>query len=169
MTNSTLSVRMAQPNDLSILVDFVKKLAAHERRPEAATLTEQSLSPILFGSRKLADAFLLSHNGQVKAFAIVTERFSSFRAHRYLYIEDMLVLPSERGLGIGKAMLAFLGRKALERGGCGLLWSALDDNESALGFYEKIGAEIETGVVHYEMKDQLLQSFLESAPSVKEF
>lgn len=168
MTDSTLSVRMAQPDDLTMLVNFVKKLATHEGRPDTATLTEESLSPILFGERKLADAFLMFHAEKVKAFALVTERFSSFRTRRYLYIEDMLVLPSERGLGLGKAMIGFLGRRALEIGGYGLEWSALDDNESALGFYEKIGAAVETGVIHYEMKDERLQNLLADAPSVKE-
>jgi GNAT superfamily N-acetyltransferase len=52
------------------------------------------------------------------------------------------VRPAHRGAGIGQALLARLGKLALERG-CGRFeWSVLDWNENAIRFYEKMGASM---------------------------
>lgn len=153
-------IEKATPSDVPIVVEFVKKLADHEGRPETATLTAESLSPILFGERSLADAYLMRHEGEICGFALVSERFSSFRTRRFLYIEDMLISASMQGKGLGRVLLSFLAKTSLEMGGCGLEWSALETNDIALGFYKTIGAEIENGVVHYELKDDALNKFL---------
>ncbi|HEX5982575.1 MAG TPA: GNAT family N-acetyltransferase, partial [Solirubrobacterales bacterium] len=42
--------------------------------------------------------------------------------------------------GVGRAVMEHLARLALERGHVRLEWVALDWNEPALSFYEKLGA-----------------------------
>ena len=50
--------------------------------------------------------------------------------------------PEHRGSGIGEALLARLGKLALERG-CGRFeWSVLDWNENAIRFYKRMGATV---------------------------
>jgi GNAT superfamily N-acetyltransferase len=50
------------------------------------------------------------------------------------------VKPEARGQGIGQKMLAYLARLAKKRN-CGRLeWWVLDWNETAIGFYKRIGA-----------------------------
>jgi GNAT superfamily N-acetyltransferase len=57
-----------------------------------------------------------------------------------LYLEDLFVLPEERGTGAGKALLRALARIALRRG-CGRMeWTVLDWNRPAIRFYERLGA-----------------------------
>lgn len=54
---------------------------------------------------------------------------------------DLAVTPSMRGKGIGRALLAEVGRVARERG-CGRLeWAVLDWNDPAIRFYESLGAK----------------------------
>ena len=48
--------------------------------------------------------------------------------------------PEARGQGVGRSLLAWLARTALERG-CGRLeWAVLDWNEPSIGFYRSLGA-----------------------------
>jgi GNAT superfamily N-acetyltransferase len=59
-----------------------------------------------------------------------------------LYLEDLFVLPEMRGKGIGKALLQRLAQIALKENCYGLRWMVLEWNESALKFYETLGAEL---------------------------
>src|SRR5262249_37297750 len=66
--------------------------------------------------------------------------YSTFLAKPGIYLEDLFVNPEARGHGIGKRLLQWLAKTAVERD-CGRLeWSVLDWNEPAIGFYKSLGA-----------------------------
>lgn len=157
-----LAFRPATPDDLPEIVAFIGELAAHEGRPEIATIDTDTLSGLLFGSRALGRAYLGLMGEEVAAYAIVAERFASFRGTRYLYIEDMLVRQRFRGGGAGRLLLAFLAREAQAMGCERLEWSALENNDIALGFYDHLDAEREDGVVHFSLGGASLRKLLET-------
>jgi len=78
----------------------------------------------------------------VVAFALFFTNFSTFLSRPGLYLEDLYVQPSQRGSGIGQALLSRLGAIALERGYGRFEWSVLDWNQNAIRFYEKMGATV---------------------------
>ena len=64
-------------------------------------------------------------------------------------LEDLYVTPSRRGEGHGKALLATLARRCVERGYGRLEWSVLDWNTPAIDFYVRLGAaRMEEWTVH---------------------
>jgi len=66
--------------------------------------------------------------------------FSTFLCRKGLYLEDLFVLPSARGTGLGKLLLQRLAQIAVERD-CGRFeWSVLDWNVDAQAFYARMGA-----------------------------
>ena len=67
--------------------------------------------------------------------------FSTFLGCPGIYLEDLFVRKSERGRGIGKALLSKLARRVIEVGGGRLDWSVLNWNKEAIDFYKKMGAE----------------------------
>ncbi|WP_262694764.1 GNAT family N-acetyltransferase [Kordiimonas aquimaris] len=157
-----LNFRKAARADVAMLIDFIRALASHERRPEAATVTDASLEQLLFGESKLADAYIGFVDEKAAAFAVVAQRFSSFKGERSLYLEDMLIVDDYRGQGLGTQLFAFVADLAVSGGYSGLNWSALDDNDVAIGFYNHIKAEEETGVLHFSMDAEKLQQYLEN-------
>ncbi|MGH7833611.1 MAG: GNAT family N-acetyltransferase, partial [Candidatus Binatia bacterium] len=55
-------------------------------------------------------------------------------------IEDIFVLPEWRRKGLGRQILVYVARLAVERN-CGRVeWSVLDWNEPAIRFYRRLGA-----------------------------
>ena len=59
-----------------------------------------------------------------------------------LYLEDLFVLPAERGHGAGRALLRALAKIAV-RHGCGRMeWAVLDWNTPSIRFYRKLGATL---------------------------
>ena len=157
-----LDFRKATQADAETLVEFIKALAAHEGRPEAATLSLNDLGPLLFDECKIADAYLGFVGGQVAGFVIVSERFSSFNGKRSLYLDDMLLVDTFRGQGLGGQLFAFVADLAVKGNYSGLNWSAVAGNDIAIGFYNHIKAESEKDVLHFSMTAPKLKQLLES-------
>lgn len=136
-------MRPAQPDDLPALVALIGALAEYEKLTHLLEVTPEKLHPHLFGERPVAEALIAELNsGAAVGFALFFTNFSTFLGKPGLYLEDLFVLPEQRSLGIGKALLHALGRLALERG-CGRFeWSVLDWNEPAIRFYEAMGASV---------------------------
>ena len=104
------------------------------------TATEQELRESLFGFQPAAEVVIAYAGDEPAGFAVYFHTFSTFLGRRGLYLEDLFVVPSWRGRGLGRRLLAYVARVAIERD-CGRLeWSVLDWNELALGVYRKIGA-----------------------------
>ncbi|MBA3588640.1 GNAT family N-acetyltransferase [Methylibium sp.] len=137
------ALRCARPDDLPALVALIGALAEYEKLTHLLEVTPETLHPHLFGERPVAEALIAELNsGAVVGFALFFTNFSTFLGKPGLYLEDLFVLPEQRRLGIGKALLRALGQLALERG-CGRFeWSVLDWNEPAIRFYEAMGASV---------------------------
>lgn len=136
-----LRLRAAGPDDVAVLLRFIRELAEYEREPAAVVADEALLREALTGPHPDAEAILAELDGEPVGMALFFHNFSTWLGRRGLYLEDLYVTPSARGSGVGRALLGYLARLALARG-CGRLeWWVLDWNEPALGFYRELGAE----------------------------
>lgn len=136
------TLRAAEPRDLGAIVALIAELAEFERLTHLLEVTPEKLAPHLFGERPLAECVVGEVDGDVVAFALFFTNFSTFLSRPGLYLEDLYVRPAHRGSGLGKALLAHLGRLAAERG-CGRFeWSVLDWNADAIAFYQGLGATV---------------------------
>lgn len=134
------TLRPATEADVSLILRFIKELGAYERLAHEVTATEAGLRESLFGPRPAAEVVIAYAGDEPAGFAVYFHTFSTFLGQRGLYLEDLFVVPRWRGHGLGRRLLAYVARVAVERG-CGRMeWSVLDWNELALGVYRKIGA-----------------------------
>lgn len=142
MSGPGFLLRAARPADAPALLGLIRELAVYERLEHLVEATPERLAEQLFGARPAAEALLAEVEGRVVGFALYFHNFSTFLAKPGLYLEDLYVQPAQRGRGIGKALLKHLAALAIERG-CGRFeWSVLDWNQSAIGFYEALGASL---------------------------
>jgi len=136
-----LRIEPATRDDVPLIVDLVKKLAAYERLEHEVVATEEDFREALFGATRAAEALLAYSGGQPVGFALYFSTFSTFVGRPGIYLEDIFVEPAHRGQGIGAALLARIAKIACDRN-CGRLeWSVLTWNEPAIGFYERLGAQ----------------------------
>ena len=145
MTKQAFSIAAATPADVPEIQALVRALADYEHLDAACVSTEADLHEALFGSRPAAEALIARKSGismPVAGFALFFHTFSTFLGRRSLWLEDLFVRPEHRGAGIGRALLTALAGIARARE-CGRFeWAVLDWNQSAIGFYQSLGAVV---------------------------
>ncbi|OLP15815.1 GNAT family N-acetyltransferase [Leptolyngbya sp. 'hensonii'] len=142
MLESQPVIRAAMAADIPVLFQLIQALAAYEKLSHAVTGTAADLEEHLFGPKSHAEALLADVDDQSVGFALFFYNYSTFLTRPGIYLEDLFVLPEYRQRGIGKALLSYLGQRAVAHN-CGRLeWSVLDWNEPAIAFYRRMGADI---------------------------
>lgn len=136
-----VTVRSATPADVGLLLEMIRELAAYEQLADLVQTTDELLDAALFGDRPAAEALIAEHDGDPAGYAIFFPTFSTFLSVQGIWLEDVYVRPAHRRAGTGRALIAAVAQRLLERGGERLEWSALRWNELALGFYRGLGAE----------------------------
>ena len=139
-TAPSTTVRFATREDVAVIVSLIRELAIYEKLEHLATATPERLDVELFGDRPTCECLIGEQDGEAVGFALFFHNFSTFLCKKGLYLEDLFVLPSARGTGLGKRLLQRLAQIAVERD-CGRFeWSVLDWNVDAQAFYARMGA-----------------------------
>ena len=137
-----ITIIPAREADVPVILQMIKGLAEYERLSHQVIATEDSLRETLFGPRPAAEVVLAYDGREPVGFALFFHNYSTFMGRPGLYLEDLFVVPSWRGRGVGRRLLTRLASIAVERG-CGRMeWAVLDWNESAIGFYKRLGASV---------------------------
>ncbi len=146
-----LLLRPAQLRDVEAIVELIRELADFEKLTHLLQVTPEKLRPHLFGEKPAAECIVAElaavgdapgQRGSVVGFALFFTNFSTFLAQPGLYLEDLYVKTTQRGQGIGEALLTRLARLAVERNYGRFEWSVLDWNANAIRFYERMGATV---------------------------
>jgi GNAT superfamily N-acetyltransferase len=136
----SLIIRAARPADSALVLALVQELAAYEKL--AVDATEQAIADALFCEAPRLYCDIAEWNGEGAGFATWFLNYSTFRGSHGIYIEDIFVRPALRGKGIGRALMALLARRCVERGYARCEWAVLDWNAPSIAFYKKIGAQV---------------------------
>ena len=135
-----ITIRQATRGELPQVLSFIRELAVYEHLEHEVVASEADLAAALFGERPFAEVVFACLEGTPVGFALFFHNFSTFLGKPGIYLEDLYVRPEARGRGVGRRLLAFLARTALERGCARLDWAVLDWNEPSIGFYRSLGA-----------------------------
>ena len=136
-----LTIRPAAADELPLVLEFIRELAAYERLEHEVEATTADLAAALCGPRPYAEVVFACLDGTPVGFALFFHTFSTFVGKPGIYLEDLFVRPQARGRGIGRHLLAWLARTTLERGCARLDWQVLDWTAPSIAFYRSVGAE----------------------------
>jgi GNAT superfamily N-acetyltransferase len=142
MAGRALVIRRGTERDVPTILKLIRGLAEYERLAHEMEATPARVRAHGFGRRRYFETIICRRGGKPVGFALYFFTYSTFLARPTLYLEDLFVLPEDRGTGAGKALLRALARIAVRRG-CGRLeWAVLDWNRPAIGFYKRLGAKL---------------------------
>lgn len=141
-------IRLANKNDTNALLALLGEvLSIHaECRPDifkvgTTKYSESDIHDLI--KNPLSPIYVYEDNGVVVGYAFceIKEQIetSVLKPYKYLYIDDLCVKSSCRGLGIGRALYNYVKGEA-ERFNCTrITLNVWNNNENALAFYKALG------------------------------
>jgi GNAT superfamily N-acetyltransferase len=149
-----MTIRPTTEADVQLLFDLIIELATYEKMADQVAGDPDVLRRSLFEERAAEALLLETADGEAVGYAIFFTTFSTFECRSGIWLEDVYVRPEHRRGGIGRAVMEHLAQIALERDHVRLEWVALDWNEPALNFYEKLGArQLDDWIIHRLERD----------------
>ena len=134
-------VRPARREDVAPLWGLVREFADYNEERHLVTGTAERLAEKLFsGGWPVFECLVAEADGTLVGFATMLGAYSIFRTQPTLWLEDLFVTGSARGVGVGKSLIAAVARVASERGCWRMGWSVSDWNTPSIAFYEGLDA-----------------------------
>ena len=160
-THRLLTIRAAEADDISLILEFVRELADYEKLLHEVVAEENDISAALFGASPTAFVIIAELGDEPVGFALYHTMFSTFIGKTGIYLEDLYIRPEYRSHGVGTSLLKHLAGIAVENNYCRLDWSVLTWNQSAIDFYEGIGAYALDDWVRYRLDGKALKQLSE--------
>jgi ribosomal protein S18 acetylase RimI-like enzyme len=143
-----ITIRKAERNDCTRLLELIHELAVYEKAPEEVTVTLQHFEESGFGETPIWWGFVATRINttsgveEILGFVLYYIRFSTWKGQR-MYLEDFLVTEQARGQGIGQLLFDTLFEEAKAKNLNGIVWQVLKWNEPAINFYKKYNAKFD--------------------------
>jgi ribosomal protein S18 acetylase RimI-like enzyme len=140
------SVRPARPDDIPVLCLLKWQFALGEGATFVVRASPEDWMRDMFGPDARLSAVVAEAGGTVVGMAILTQRFCAGWDGALFAVDDVYVVPDQRGRGIGMALLAGAARYAVGHGAPFIELTVREDNEPALRLYRRAGFERVPGV-----------------------
>jgi ribosomal protein S18 acetylase RimI-like enzyme len=163
-----ITVTAITPEDLPVVVTMLEALAEYEEAGEPIRSTVETLRAAMFGSQPRLFGFIARRRAEPAGMIIGYETYATFAAKPRLFIEDLFVRAECRGSGIGRALIAALARRCIDRGYGEVHWRVLDRNEPGIRLYRSIGALISNEHRNCSLTGQALEALADNpAPALR--
>jgi len=167
------TIRLATRNDVEAILTLIRGIAEYEKLSHEVVATRKRIEKTLFAEKPFAECLLAEScqdeqsDASVRrltvGFALFFHNYSTFLGQPGIHLEDLFVLPEYRGQGIGKKLLQSVAHVAVARN-CGRMeWSVLDWNQSAIDFYDSLGAVPMKQWFNYRLTGETLQNVATAA------
>ncbi|WP_374348457.1 N-acetyltransferase family protein [Chitinimonas sp.] len=138
MSTSTLSVRLAGPDDALALVPLCAAHAHYEQIDYRPAGHAQRLADAIAAQRVWI--WVAEDEREFRGYAAASREFSTLTATSYLHLDCLYVDADHRGQQLGARLLAAVKSKAKDLACTQLQCQTPDWNSRALRFYEREGA-----------------------------
>lgn len=143
MTINSVVVREGKKEDLPQVLELIKELATFERALHEVSNTVEQMEKDGFSEHPIYGIFVAEEGLTIIGISIFYYRYSTWKGKR-LYLEDIVVAESKRGMGVGAMLFDRTMQKSLTENCTGMLWQVLEWNTSGIDFYKKYGARLDS-------------------------
>lgn len=155
-----LVITKASARDAGKVFEFINKLADYEKLTEKVTSTVGDIQEALAGRDPLINALFVTYSGVEIGFCTYYFAYTTFSGKSKLFVEDIFVDPDCRRIGAGKTIFLELAKIAQENHCVRIELQVLDWNDSAVEFYESLGAEFVHNWLPYAIEKKSFLKFL---------
>jgi len=156
-----MSIRRGREADLPQVLALIQELAEYENAPQEVTNALEDMQRDGFGPDPIFKFFVAEQeaDGTIIGIALYYTAYSTWKG-RMLYLEDLVVTEAARGTGLGKKLFDAVVAEARHIGVNRLKWQVLEWNEHAIGFYKKIGANLDPEWHNCNLTAEQLQAYV---------
>jgi GNAT superfamily N-acetyltransferase len=156
-----ITTRLARPGDGTLILRTTLALAECHGVEHTVTASAADFEAALFGGNAVIGAAVAEADGELAGAAVWHRSFSTNRGREVMYLEDISVLPGFRRKGVGMALMRKVAAVALERGYPSIFWFMMDWNQPGRQFYQRLGAEIESGTSYCRIHGEALRALVQ--------
>ncbi len=154
-----MEIRSAKREDVPRLMPLVRAMLSYHSDP-LDNFTEQAILRDGFGSEPEFWILVAEENDVLLGYALFHEAYETAFAARGFYLNDIFVSEAARSKGVGRALLRAVGKEAQQRHRSFVWWVAQNWNDSAIRFYERLGAKA-AGVSAFALTTEQLDALTE--------
>jgi GNAT superfamily N-acetyltransferase len=138
-----IEIRPAREGEIEDLLPLMRAYCEfYETPPQEDGL--RTLMRTLINDPSQGAMFVARDDGRAIGFATLDWKWSSLKAARIGYLEDLFVDPAGRGRGIADALIETCAGRCRELGMPAMAWQTAPDNLRAQQVYNRTGANYET-------------------------
>lgn len=146
---SNIEIRKAKPEDIDIVYGFLKELAKYENATDSFTATIEDIRCAFSGRNPYIEALIVSLDGVDVGFTTFLFSYTTFQGRPKMFVEDIFINPMHRRCGAGRALFVKLAEIAKEHNAAKIELQVLNWNDSAVDFYESLGADFVSNWLPY--------------------
>lgn len=156
-----ISIRRGGPADLPQVFALIQELAVYEKAPDEVTNTLADLYEDGFGPNPIFEFLVAEAADKIIGLCLYYRAYSTWKG-KMLYLEDLVVTETYRRYGVGKKLFDAFARRGLELKVKRLKWQVLEWNESAITFYRKLNANLDTEWINCNMTAEEMAAYVAS-------
>lgn len=141
-----ITIRKAQINDFKEVYNLIKEFATFIRTPEKVVTTPEQM----IEDKDYFQCYIALDKGRIIGFATYFIAYYSWTGKTF-YLDDLYVLESYRGQGIGNRLLDQVIATAKEEQCKKIRWQVSNWNQKAIAFYKSKGATIDEVEINCEL------------------
>lgn len=153
-------IRRGREADLPQVLTLIQELAEYEKAADQVTNTLADMQRDGFGREPIFGFFVALEvpEGPIVGIALYYTAYSTWKG-RMLFLEDLVVTEPMRGTGLGRKLFEAVVAEARYSGAHRLKWQVLEWNEPAIGFYKKLGANLDPEWHNGNLTAEQIQDF----------
>ena len=138
-----VEIRAARKEEIEELLPLMRAYCEfYETPPREEGL--RTMARTLITDPSQGAMFVARDEGRAVGFATLDWKWSSLKAARIGYLEDLFVDPDARGRGIAGALIETCAQRCREFGMPAMAWQTAPDNLRAQRVYNRTGADYDT-------------------------
>lgn len=135
-----MRVRLAERTDVDRLLELMRGLARFEEYIDDFAVTRESVLDHGFGEGRLFTAFVAEEDDDLVGMAVAYTIPWTYTLRPKVVLKELFVVEAARNLGAGKALMAAVVSHARSIDAAELIWTVMEGNREAEGFYRSLGA-----------------------------
>lgn len=139
-----ITIRKAVSKDAKALFDLIKELATYEAQLQYLKTDLDRIIDLGFSNFKSPkfEAIVAENKGVLIGYVTYTWNYSIWNGSKYMTIDDVFVCKQFRGNNIGHKLMQYVKDICASKNIELIKWEVESNNEKAIHFYKKLGAEV---------------------------